>query len=209
MHKKFIIREVLILSGMILLGAVSFVFGFHFRTLYGNSSVGDMLGAMGGVGLLLAMLGYPVYVIARVIIGIIKKPWASSLTGIKVVGYTQSILGALGTMLALFILIGSLIAGFFAEGEQQMGFLGIMALPLFIPFPIILIPGLGVLMLRPWARKMQVIMSSIVLALTTLMSLAVFSRRDWAAFLWLLGLMALCGFLIYYFSHPKVKRQFL
>ena len=59
-----------------------------------------------------------------------------------IIGWILTVVGSVGCMYIIFMIFMFLYLYFFAVGEEEMGMLGILALPYFIPFPILLYFGI-------------------------------------------------------------------
>lgn len=136
-------------------------------------------------------------------------------TGVTAIGWIETIVGLLGTIFLLWIIICPLLIIPFlikrgADPEIAMGGLVMVLIPYCLPFPPLLVFGIGILKLRSWARKMQIIVWSLVLIVGSyfLFLLSLARTKDWAAILWLSASLCLVILLIWFFKRPKVKEQF-
>jgi len=123
--------------------------------------------------------------------------------GVTIFGIIELIIGALVTIDLFWVLFGS----------DSAKYLFAM---LNLPFLIFIWLGVGMLKLKPWARKANIralfALLAILLLLLILFSLGVFSGNLIARLIPLLLIAALfCAIFyppIYFLKHPKVKAQF-
>jgi hypothetical protein len=86
-----------------------------------------------------------------------EKPTNSSFFGIKVFGWTEIIIGALGGVI-FTIAILTLLATLIGVRDGQPGDFGLLPITFFtIPFVLVLWGGIGVVRRRVWARKIHLI----------------------------------------------------
>lgn len=136
--------------------------------------------------------------------------------GITLLGRIETILGMLGTILLVWMIIAGTLTYFLAKGEARMGLLGTQIIPWFIPFPLLMFTGIGILKLRSWARRTNIILFSILLILTLIVAILLtfaqhahgFYVPEVAGLFWLILFMTLISLLIIYLVHSKVKEQF-
>lgn len=141
--------------------------------------------------------------------------------GIKVIGWIETISGGLGSLFCLyniFFFFWSLYAtkkGIdkpLIPGDPSAELLGIGLCPIYAaisaPFLFLLAIGIGILKLRPWARKLHIIIWSIVLIILSLALILQFFTKDLLAVVSLLLSIALVFIPIFYFTRPMIKELF-
>ena len=130
--------------------------------------------------------------------------------GVTLFGRIFSVVGISGAIILLIGLVGLIFrekAGFdlykYYSSEKELIIKLLYILFVYVPWSII---GFGTLKLKPWARILSISLMIIYLLsnILNIMGLFLSVRNIWTSLFWIF----LTSFTIYFFSRPKVKRQF-
>ena len=129
--------------------------------------------------------------------------------GVRVFGWSEIIIGILGSFQGLISLFASSILVISKQNLRCSLPLLLSSILVFIPFPFLIVCGIGMLKLKQWARKINLwIMHGFILTITFLYITFWREYLGIQALISSLIVLALICLIICFLTRPKVKDQF-